>query len=430
MKNSENRLIKNRKFLILSVLTAAAVMASGCSASKGAGSTEAQLQTRAIKTEAVTKQTISSPIEQVADVKAGTTLDVVPKVSGTVIEVIKKRGEYVEKGDVLFRIDSQDAESTKRKNELSLKSAQESLKKAKDDKVNNRKSLADAVTKAQTAYQNAVQDYNKMENDYDSGLVTQHQVEQSKQAVDSAQMSLESAQNNLAANDNSDSIASIETQQESASLAVEDSTRSLDNYSVKAAGSGILTDFDVVAGQTISPSKVGQVQQIDPIKITTELSETNYQSVKGKQELVYYNPDAPDQKATAKISYLAPIMSASTKTYTLDLEVPNKDHTIQPGTRYMVQLTTEAEEKVISIQTLSVLREDSDTYVFVLAGDQYEKRKVKLGRLNGEFQEVLEGLKEGEKVVVTGQNTLKDGQKVETSQPASSPTTKDAKSKS
>jgi multidrug efflux pump subunit AcrA (membrane-fusion protein) len=430
MKSSGNQLLKKHTFHTLTVLTVAAVMVSGCSAPKAAGIAQTNLQIRAVKTEAVAKQTISSPIEQVVDVAAGTILDVVPKVNGEVIEVLKNRGEYVEKGEVLFRIDNKDAQSTKSKNELSLRSAQESLQKAQDDNVNNRKDLVDSVDRAKTAFQNAEQDYNKARNDYDSGLVTQHQIEQSSQAVDSTRMNLESAQNKLTAYDHSNSIASYETQLESARLALDDSTRSLDNYSVKATGNGILTDFNVVAGQTVTSGKVGQVQQIDPIKFKTELSETNYQLVKGKQELIYYNPDAPDKKATAKISYLSPIMSATTKTYTLEMEVPNSDHTILPGTRYMLQLTTETEEKVVVVQTLSVLREDADNYVFVLQGDHYEKRKVKLGRLSGAYQEVLDCLKEGEQVVVTGQNTLKDGQKIENLQPTSSPTTKDAKSKS
>ncbi|MFD0695852.1 efflux RND transporter periplasmic adaptor subunit [Paenibacillus sp. GCM10027628] len=411
-------LFKSNALRILAVVTVAAVMATGCSAPGKAGPATAQLAPRAIKTETIGKQKISSPIEQVADVAAGTTLDVVAKANGEVTEVLKKRGEYVEKGDVLFVIDSKDAVSAKRKSELSLRSAQESLQQAKDNKVNNRKDLADNVTRSETAYNNAQQDYNKMRNDYDSGLATQHQVDQSKQALDNAQMSLESAQSKLSAFDNTDSIAAAETQTESAGLAMEDATRALDNYSVKAPGSGILTDFNIVVGQNVSAAagKVGQVQQIDPIKIKTELSETNYQLVKGKQELVYYNPDEPDKKGTAKISYLAPIMSASTKTFSLELEVPNADHQLQPGKRFMVQLTTETEEQVVAVPTLSIIREESDTFVFVKQGDQYQKRKVKLGRLNGEYQEVLDGVKDGEQLVVTGQNTLKDGQKVESSQ--------------
>ncbi|SDO28578.1 RND family efflux transporter, MFP subunit [Paenibacillus sp. yr247] len=423
--NSSHPILRNRTLRIFTLLTVAAIMAAGCSVPGKAGPAAAQLQPRPLKTEAITKHKISTPIEQVADVAAGTVLDVSPKANGEVLQVVKKRGEYVEKGDVLFVIDSRDAESAKRKSELSLRSAQESLQKAQDDKVNNRKDLADAVTRSQVTYKNAQQEYNKMRNDFDAGLVTQHQVDQAKQTVDNAKMSMDSSQNKLTANDNSNTIASIETQAETARLSLDDATRSLDNYSVKAPSSGVLTDFNVVVGQTVSAAagKVGQVQQIDPIKLKTELSESNYQLVQGKKELVYYNPDSPDKKATAKISYLAPLMSSTTKTFTLELEVPNADHLLQPGKRFMVQLTTDMEEQVTAVPTLSIIREESDTFVFVEQGDLYQKRKVKLGRINGEFQEVLDGVKDGEKLVIAGQNTLKDGQKIETIGAQSQPTT-------
>jgi multidrug efflux pump subunit AcrA (membrane-fusion protein) len=413
--SSRKRKFKYRSMGVIALLTAVAVMVSACAAPGSKGAATVSLAPKAVKTEAVKKQKISNPIEQVADVAAGTTLDVVSKANGEVLSVVKKRGEYVEKGEVLFVIDNKDALSAQRKSELALKSAQESLQQARDNKVNNRKDLADNVARSQTALTNAQQDYNKTRNDFDAGTAVQHQVDQMKQALDNAQMNLEAAQSKLSAFDNSDAISSAQTQAESASLSLEDATRSLENYEVKAPGSGVLTDFNVVVGQTVAAAagKVGQVQQIDPIKIKTELTETNYQLVKGKQELVFYNPDTPDKKGTAKISYLAPIMSAATKTYTLELEVPNSDHLLQPGNRFMVQLTTETEEQVVAIPTLSVIREESDTFVFVEQGDQYVKRKVKLGRISGEFQEVIDGVKDGEKLVISGQNTLKDGQKVE-----------------
>ncbi|MCY9664168.1 efflux RND transporter periplasmic adaptor subunit [Paenibacillus alginolyticus] len=414
--SSRKRKFKSRSMGVIVLLTAAAVLASACSAPGAKGAATVQLAPKAIKTDVIKKQKISNPIEQVADVAAGTTLDVVSKANGEVTEVLKKRGEYVEKGEVLFVIDNKDALSSKRKSELSVRSAQESLQQAKDNKVNNRKDLADNVTRSQTALKNAEQEYNKVRNEYDAGIAVQHQVDQSKQALDSAKMNLDAAQSKLSAFDNSDSISTIQTQAESASLALEDANRSLENYQVKAPGNGILTDFNVVVGQTVAAAagKVGQVQQIDPIKIKTELTETNFLLVKGKQELIYYNPDSPDKKGTAKISYLAPIMSAATKTYTLELEVPNSDHQLQPGSRFMVQLTTETEEQVVAVPSLSVIREESDTFVFVQQGDQYQKRKVKLGRINGEYQEVIDGVKDGEKLVTAGQNTLKDGQKVDT----------------
>ncbi|WP_179232940.1 efflux RND transporter periplasmic adaptor subunit [Paenibacillus rigui] len=402
----------NHTYRMMAVLTIAAMVASGCSMG-GPKAAQADLQIRQVKTEAVAKQNIGTPTEQVAEVTAVNVIDVVPKVNGEVIEVIKNRGDYVEKGEVLFRVDSKDAESTVRKNELSVKSAQDSYQKAKDDQVNNRKDLADGVEKSKIALTNAENDYNKTRNEFDAGTSNQHQVDLAKQQVDTARMNLESAQNKLATNESNNSIVAAENQMKSAALALEDSSRSLENYSVKAPASGILTDFTLVPGQNVSSSKVGQVQQLDPVKIKTELTEASYQLVKNKKELVYYNPDTPDKKGTAKISYMSPVMSAQTKSYTVELEVPNPEHTIEPGSRVMVQLTTESEQSVIAIPSLSIIREESDAYVFVQQGDQYQKRKVKLGRINGQYQEVLEGLKEGDQLVVTGQNQLKDGQKVD-----------------
>ena len=184
------------------MLTAATVLASACSAPGAKGAATVQLAPKAIKTEVIKHQKISNPIEQVADVAAGTTLDVISKVNGEVTEVLKKRGEYVKKGEVLFVIDNKDALSAKRKSELPVKSAQESLQQARDNKVNNRKDLADNVTRSQTALKNAGQEYNKIRNDFDAGSCRTTSGGSSKQALDSAQMSLDAAQNKLSAFDN------------------------------------------------------------------------------------------------------------------------------------------------------------------------------------------------------------------------------------
>lgn len=407
--------VKGRRAWTAAVISLCVISFAGCGMPGKPPAAVSTIKASPVKTEPVAKHSIGSPVEQVADTVSGTTLDVIPKVSGEVKEVLKKKGDRVQKGDVLFVIDDTDARSAQNKAELSVRSAQHTLDAARQDKGNNRKDLADAVTKTDTAYRNAQQDFNKLHNDYDAGLVTQRQLDQAQDSVNNARMAAESAKNKLDAFDRADSITSAELQLENAQLTLSDATRALENYNVKAPGDGILTDFNVVAGQTVSAAagKVGQVQQVDPIKLKTELTESSYQLVQGKKELVYYDPTYPDKKAKAAVSYLAPIVSATSKTYTLEMLLPNPEGQLQPGKRYMVQLTSESEEQVLAIPSLSVIREDSDTYVFVEEGGLYHKRKVKLGRINAEFQEVLDGLKEGEKLVVTGQSQMKDGQKVE-----------------
>jgi multidrug efflux pump subunit AcrA (membrane-fusion protein) len=407
----------NQSLRLVTIVTAAAILAVGCSAGAGgSGAAQTNLAPRPVKTEAIAKRSIGSPVEQVAEVSAANVLDVVSKASGEVLEVRKKRGEYVQKDDVLFLIDQKDAASGLSKSELALQSARDSLQKAREDLANNRKDLVDAIERAGVALTNAERDYNRIRNEFDAGQVVQQQVDMAKQQADNARMSLQSAQNKLSALESTNALSSIETQAKSATIAVEDATRMLDNYSVKAPATGFLTDFGITVGQMVmSGGKIGQVQQVDPIKLSTELTESNYKLALNKQELVFYNPDTPDQKKTAKVSYLAPVMSAQTKSYTLELEVPNPDQTIKPGSRMMIQLTTETEQLVLTVPTLSIIREESSTFVFILEGTQYRKRAVKLGRMNGAYQEILEGVKEGEQLVITGQNQLKDGQQAEPS---------------
>jgi multidrug efflux pump subunit AcrA (membrane-fusion protein) len=385
----------------MAAVLASTLIASGCGA--GSGDQEVYLQPRAPKTEVVEKRPISAPAEQVANAVSGTVWDVTVKVNGEVEQVFKKRGEYVEKDEVLFTIDSAEAESALRKSELNWKNAREMLK-------TSRQNIVDNLENMQTNYDNVRKEYNRIRNLFDEGLVDQHQVDQVKDQLDQAERALRAVQDQLDAYD--EQAAAAQIQLETAEIAVEDARRYLEYFTVKAPGSGILTDFNLEPGQTVAAAagRVGQIQQADPIKLQTELTESNYQLVKGKKELVYYHPDHPEDKRTAPISYLAPIMSASTKTYTLELEIPNPDLAIQPGSRYMVQLTTEAEEHVLTIPVLSIIREESKTYVFVLEDGVYRKKEVKLGRVNGDYQEVLEGVKEGDQVVVSGQNNLTDGQ--------------------
>jgi multidrug efflux pump subunit AcrA (membrane-fusion protein) len=96
----------------------------------------------------------------------------------------------------------------------------------------------------------------------------------------------------------------------------------------------------------------------------------------------------------------------------LKLLADGADGELKPGQRVQVQLTTEAEELVVAVPSLSIVREGADTFVYLDQASTAEKRPVQLGRVNGIYQEVLSGLKEGEQLVVSGQHTLKDGQAI------------------
>ncbi|WP_064745644.1 efflux RND transporter periplasmic adaptor subunit [Paenibacillus sp. UNC451MF] len=395
-------------------LLVVAALAAGCASPKTTDPmASAQSDNKTVKVASVGKQSMGDPKEQVADVVAASQVDISPKVDGQVLQMLKKRGDVVQQGEVILKLDTKDAVLQQQKSEVALKSAEDALQKTTEDLNNSRTELQNSIVKSQQQLDNVTKDYNKMHNDFDAGLVTKRQLEQSEMQVNSAQLDLQNLQNKLDAMDKTNGLASAQSQVDSARIGVQDINNTMENYEVKSPITGVLTDLSIEVGQTLARgSKAGQVQQIDPIKIKAELSESAAQLARGKQELSFYSADNPTRIMKGRVTYLADVMNSQTKSFPLELEVANSDGYLKPGTRVQVQLTSQEEQRVVAVPSLSIVREGSDAFVFLLNGDQAVKKPVKLGRINDTYQEVLEGVKVGDELIVSGQHQLKDGQKV------------------
>ncbi|MCR8634898.1 MULTISPECIES: efflux RND transporter periplasmic adaptor subunit [Paenibacillus] len=399
---------------VVGAVVLSAALITGCTspaAQPQPNAAETVLKT--VKVDKISKKSIGDPQEQVADIVSSISMDIVTKVNGDVLEIYKKRGDSVQKGEVIVKLDPTDVQLQKQRGVLGVKSASQQLTKAKEDLANSKVDLQNAVTKTETAVKDAEKNYSKARNDYDLGLITKFQLDQMETQFNNIKLDLESAKNKLNTLETTNSLSQLETQMESSTLSVREADRTLDNLELKAPVSGVLTELPIEVGMSLSGGfRAAQVQQLDPIKIKAELTEASAALVRGKNELSFYIPGSTE-KLKGTVSYLANVMSTQSKSYSLELEVPNANTKLKPGSKVQLLLTEEKDEVVITVPTLSVVREGGDTFVFVLVGDTAEKRKVQLGRLNETNQEVLSGVKEGEQLIIFGQNQLKDKEKVQ-----------------
>lgn len=398
------------------VLTVAVI--TGCTSGGGETqgsqpeSAQQQSDVKTVRVETVSKQKIGDPLEQVADIVAATQLDVIAKAGGDVLQLMHKRGDEVKAGDVLLRLDPTDMQIQREKASLQLRSGQQAMTSAKKEFADAKQEMANGVTKMEQALVDVTKMYNKARNDYDQGVITKIQLEQAETAWKNQTLDLEMLKQKQQTLETTDPFSAIQVQIDSAALTIKELDRTVANLEVKAPVSGILTEFPLIAGTTIQPgTKVGHIQQFDPVKIKARLTESSARLVRGKTELIYYVPGS-SERPKAAITYLSDAMDSQTMSYDLELEVANPDGKLKPGSKVQVQLTYEEEQIVVTVPTLSVVREGGVSYVFVLVGDTVEKRKVELGRLNELNQEVLSGVREGEKLVVSGQHQLKDKEKV------------------
>lgn len=414
MNRTFNKTVKHSTKVMGAVVISAALI-TGCSSDPSAQPTAsaAESQLKTVRVAPIEKNKISEPLEQVADVISSIQLDIVTKAGGDVQEILKKRGDMVEKDEVIFRMDPTDVLIQKEKVQIALATAQQQMTKSRQDLANSKQDLQNGITKLEQSIRDMEKDYNKMRNDYDMGLVTKFQLEQMESQLNNLRLDLESSHNKLKTLESTNSLAQLEQAVQTSNVSMREIERTLGNMEVKATVSGVLTELPIEVGMYLNGGfRAAQVQQLDPIKIKAELTEEAAKLVRGKSELTFYIPGTMDH-TKARVSYLADVMSSQSKSYTLELEVPNADRKLRPGMKAQILLTEESDQMVVTVPSLSVVREGGETFVFVLAGDLAEKRKVELGRVNETIQEVITGVNEGEQLIISGQNQLKDKEKVQ-----------------
>ncbi|MEK3721039.1 efflux RND transporter periplasmic adaptor subunit [Paenibacillus sp. FSL H8-0034] len=390
------------------ILALSGVVAVGCSTTNASSS-----QAKSVKTAPAAKQKMEDKTELDADVVSSTQVNMLSKVSGDVKEILKKRGDTVNQGDVVLVLDSVDAARNKEKTDLTLQNLQAQINKTREDISTNRGVLTNTVQKLEILIADQEKSYNNTRNDYDAGLATKAQLEKIETQIKTNRLDLDTAQKQLANLDATDPLATLRIQQQSTELSLRDIDKTLSDFEVKAPISGVLTDLFPEQGITVQAGYVaGVIQQLNPIKVHADITESTMKYIQGKTTIPFVTQGS-SASMTGTITYLADVMSPQSKTYVLELSVPNPDQKLKSGMRVKLQLGGGSTQDVVTVPTASIVKEGNDNYVFVAANDQAEKRKVALGRVADTNREVTDGIKEGEQVIVSGTQDLKDKDKIE-----------------
>jgi RND family efflux transporter MFP subunit len=165
---------------------------------------------------------------------------------------------------------------------------------------------------------------------------------------------------------------------------------------------GIVTEKKAVQGMRFMPGEaLYQVTDLSSVWAVADVFEQDIAWVKpGAKAKVKINA-YPDKSFEGTISYVYPTLKAETRTIPVRIDLPNPNNQLKPGMFAQLELPTAAKGAVVTVPNSAVIDSGTRQIVLVQAKEgRFEPRDVKLGARSDERIEVLDGVREGEQVVV------------------------------
>jgi len=184
---------------------------------------------------------------------------------------------------------------------------------------------------------------------------------------------------------------------------------------IRAPFSGRITSRIVEQGQHLrAGEELFNLADFDPLVAYIHLPEREVLGLKpGREARITLKADEAVQ-FRGRIRQISPVVDPATGTVKVTVEAVNPlPPAVRPGGFVTIDLVRESRPDVVLLPRQAVLRELQSAHVFVAKNGIAEKRAVQLGLEEGERIEVLAGVKPGERVIVAGQGSLKQGSPVE-----------------
>lgn len=335
------------KNVILSTL-AIAVLA-GCSGKKASEDTDA-IEPIPVKVQKLEKQNIARTLDYTANLQADEQVYYAPASTGRIEKIYVEVGDRIKKGQLL-------------------------------------------VTMDQTQLHQAEVQLKNLEAEYNRAKMLNETQSISKQAYDAAVTQYEVAKSNV------DFLK--------------------ENTKMLAPFDGIVTGKYFENGELYTGSAFGgatkpsivAIEKINPLKAYVNLSEQYFLSVKKGTKVELRSNLYPDRVFEGKVSIVYPTIDPASRTFTVEIQIPNKDEALRPGMYGTINFAIGTTETVAA-PAIAVLKlqGSNDRYVFLNRDGVAKRVSVVLGkRFEDQVELISNEIKEGDELIVVGQGRLVDG---------------------
>jgi membrane fusion protein, multidrug efflux system len=304
-----------------------------------------------VKVIIVKTASLEDKIQTAGSILANEEVEIRSEISGRLIKLYFKEGDYVRKGAILFHLNDDDLKARLRKLQFN--------KKLAEDNEFRQKRLLEKEAISQREYDIAVNSVNTIQAD------------------------------------------------------IEDLQAQIAKYVVRAPFDGSIGLRYISEGSFISPTtRIATLTNLNPAKLDFSIPAKYAQSV-GKGSKVSFTIDDNSERHTATVFAVDPKIDPQTRTLQLRATAPNPKRELIPGAFTKIELVLKTKAGAILIPTEAVIPEASGSKVFIVENGKAKSVKIKLGVRGEKDIEVLEGLSKGDTLITVGSLQVKPDGEVE-----------------
>jgi multidrug efflux pump subunit AcrA (membrane-fusion protein) len=357
----------------------------------------------------VEAQAILFPLQQAA---------IVPKISAPVQKFLVKRGSAVREGQLLAVLENRDLSAAAQDTEGAYKQAEATYE------TTTAANLPEEIQKAEADAQQAQQALDAQEKVFESRQQLFEQGALPRKELDQSRVDITQARNQYAiAKKHLDALMAIGKQQElkaaagnlqSAKGKYMGAQAQLSYSEIRSPISGFITDRPLYPGEMAAAgTPLLTVMDISSVIAKAHIPQAEAAALKVGDKGTMTVPGM-DQPVQGKVTVVSPALDPNSTTIEIWFEAKNPKHELKPGTSVHLSMTAQTVKDALVVPASSILTAPDGTTTVMVAGSDglAHQKAVKLGIRNGDEVQIIEGVKDGDKVVANGAYGLPDKTKI------------------
>ncbi|AJC84837.1 efflux RND transporter periplasmic adaptor subunit [Campylobacter peloridis] len=339
----------------------------------------------------VKRQDITQSIEAIGEVYAKSQVDVGAQVSGQITKLYVNLGDHVNEGDLIAQIDKD-----KQQNDLDITKA-----KLQSAKAN--------LESKKIALNIASKQYEREQKLYAKKAASLENLENLKNTFYSLKAS----------------VADLQAQITQLEISLKNAQKDLAYTTITAPSKGEIINVAVEEGQTVNANQntpsIVRLADLSEMEIRMQIAEADINKISVGKKVKFSILNEPDKKYEAIISSIDPAnttisdatsntnlnsssnTSASAVYYYARVFVKNENNFLRIGMSTENEIAIKTENNTLVIPTLAIKSDANGYYVEILKEQNSVKTPVKLGIKDSLNTQIIEGLKEGD-VIILGKN--------------------------